>query len=81
MVDCARIKDIKNNIEFILTAQYANGGWPQFYPLQKNYSRYITFNDDAMAGIMFLLKDIIELQKESEQFSYILKEEKKRSNK
>ena len=46
-------------IEFILTAQYANGGWPQFYPLQKNYSRYITFNDDAMAGIMFLLKDII----------------------
>lgn len=47
-------------IEFILTAQYANGGWPQFYPLQKNYSRYITFNDDAMAGIMFLLKDIID---------------------
>ena len=46
-------------IEFILTAQYANGGWPQFYPLQKNYSSYITFNDDAMAGIMFLLKDII----------------------
>lgn len=45
-------------IDFILTAQYKNGGWPQYYPLQNNYSRHITFNDDAMGGIMQLLKDI-----------------------
>jgi PelA/Pel-15E family pectate lyase len=46
-------------IDFVLSAQYANGGWPQYYPLQKNYSRCITFNDDAMTGIMAMFKDII----------------------
>ena len=47
-------------LDFILSAQYANGGWPQYYPLENNYSRYITFNDDAMCGVMWLLKDISE---------------------
>ena len=46
--------------DFILAAQYANGGWPQYYPLENNYSRCITFNDDAFTGIMWLLKDIVE---------------------
>jgi PelA/Pel-15E family pectate lyase len=47
--------------DFILSAQYANGGWPQYYPLEKNnYSTHITLNDDAMAGILFLLKDVKE---------------------
>ena len=36
-------------LDFILTSQFANGGWPQYFPLQKNYSRYITYNDDAIA--------------------------------
>jgi PelA/Pel-15E family pectate lyase len=48
-------------LDFIMTAQYANGGWPQYFPLEKNnYSSHITFNDDAMCGIMELLKDIAE---------------------
>jgi PelA/Pel-15E family pectate lyase len=46
--------------DYILAAQYANGGWPQYYPLENNYSRYVTFNDDAMCGIMWMLKDIAE---------------------
>ncbi len=46
-------------IEFILQAQYANGGWPQYFPLEKGYSRHITFNDGAYMGIMNLLKKII----------------------
>ncbi|MFX6717068.1 pectate lyase, partial [Acinetobacter baumannii] len=29
-------------LNYILEAQYANGGWPQYYPLENNYSRYIT---------------------------------------
>ncbi len=45
-------------INFILDAQYGNGGWPQYFPLQKGYSRHITFNDDAYVGIMNTLKDI-----------------------
>ena len=47
-------------LDYILSAQYANGGWPQYYPLEKNYSRYITYNDGAICGIMWLLKDIAE---------------------
>jgi PelA/Pel-15E family pectate lyase len=45
-------------LNFILAAQYQNGGWPQYFPLEDNYSRCITFNDDAYTGIMWLLKDI-----------------------
>ena len=45
--------------EFILKAQYKNGGWPQYYPIEKNnYSSHITFNDGALEGIINLLKDV-----------------------
>jgi xylan 1,4-beta-xylosidase len=47
-------------IEFILAAQYPNGGWPQYYPLQNNYSRQITYNDDAYVGVMELLEKIVD---------------------
>lgn len=47
-------------LQFILTAQYKNGGWPQYYPLEENYSRHITYNDGAFTGIMQLLKNMIE---------------------
>ena len=45
-------------LDFILAAQYRNGGWPQYYPLESGYSRCITFNDGAYEGIMRVLKDI-----------------------
>ena len=53
-------------VDYLLKAQYANGGWPQFYPLQGNagYSRYITFNDNAMIGAMSVLRDIAEKRPE-----------------
>jgi PelA/Pel-15E family pectate lyase len=46
-------------IEFVLAAQYPNGGWPQYYPLQNNYSRHITYNDGAYIGVMELLEKIV----------------------
>jgi PelA/Pel-15E family pectate lyase len=47
-------------IGFVLEAQYPNGGWPQYFPLEKgNYSRRITFNDGAYIGIMGILKKIV----------------------
>jgi PelA/Pel-15E family pectate lyase len=42
-------------IDFMLAAQYENGGWPQTYP---RYSNHITYNDDAMIGVMTVLHDI-----------------------
>jgi PelA/Pel-15E family pectate lyase len=63
-------------IRFVLDAQYDNGGWPQYYPLEKgNYSRRITFNDGAYIGIMILLKKILD----SPSYLYII-EPKIRSN-
>ncbi|BAV08751.1 pectate lyase, PelA/Pel-15E family [Filimonas lacunae] len=53
---------VLHGLRFILDAQYNNGGWPQYYPLEKGYSRHITYNDDAMAGIMDLLKNILDNQ-------------------
>ena len=46
-------------LDHILKAQYGNGGWPQYSPPPKDtYHRYITFNDGAMARLMFLLRDV-----------------------
>jgi PelA/Pel-15E family pectate lyase len=61
-----KIKDEKykdaalRGIDFTLAAQYANGGWPQFYPLEDKYTRHVTFNDGAMIGIMNMLKEILD---------------------
>ncbi|PKL81532.1 MAG: pectate lyase, partial [Ignavibacteriae bacterium HGW-Ignavibacteriae-3] len=45
-----------HGIEFIFSAQYPNGGWPQFFPDTSGYKKYITFNDGAMVGILNLLR-------------------------
>ena len=49
-------------VDYLLKAQYPNGGWPQFYPLKRkgSYSNHITFNDGAMVGVLTLLKDITD---------------------
>jgi pectinesterase len=45
-------------LDYILEAQYDNGGWPQFYPLKKGYYTHITYNDDSMVNIMNVLEEI-----------------------
>ena len=49
-----------HGINFILKAQYNNGGWPQFFPDVSGYRKYITFNDDAMIGVMTVLQHIAQ---------------------
>ncbi|MDW7692774.1 pectate lyase [Flammeovirgaceae bacterium SG7u.111] len=50
-----------HGLDYLLAAQYPNGGWPQFYPLRKKgYYSEITYNDNAMMNVMFLLQDIAE---------------------
>ena len=45
-------------LDYLLKAQYPNGGWPQFYPNLDGYYKHITFNDNAMLGVMKLLRDV-----------------------
>ena len=35
-------------VEYLLHAQFPNGGWPQVWPLEGGYHDAITFNDDAV---------------------------------
>ena len=46
-------------LHYLLEAQYPNGGWPQFYPLRDGYWSHITYNDDAMIGVMETLRSIV----------------------
>ena len=45
-------------VDYLLAAQYENGGYPQFFPLKKGYYTHITLNDDAMIGVLKVLRDI-----------------------
>jgi PelA/Pel-15E family pectate lyase len=65
----ARYRDASlRGIDFILWAQYPNGGWPQFFPDTSGYRKYITFNDGAMPGIMKVLYGIL---KNSDEYSFV----------
>ena len=49
---------VKRGIDYLMDAQYPNGGWPQVWPLQGGYHDAITFNDDAMTQTMEVLRDV-----------------------
>lgn len=51
-------KAFLKGVDYILEAQYDNGGWPQFYPLREGYYTHITYNDDSMINILKLLKEL-----------------------
>ncbi|MGC6450047.1 MAG: pectate lyase [Pirellulaceae bacterium] len=53
-------------IQFLIDAQYENGGWPQYYPLTSGYHLHITYNDGAMIGVMELFRDIVQRADEFE---------------
>lgn len=47
-------------VDYLLSSQYDNGGFPQFFPLKKGYYTHITFNDDAMIGTLRFLRDVAQ---------------------
>ena len=53
-------KAFEKGCNYLLEAQYPNGGYPQFYPLKKGYATHITYNDNAMVNVLVLLKDLSE---------------------
>jgi PelA/Pel-15E family pectate lyase len=79
--DAAQRERFKNGflagLDYLLEAQYPNGGWPQFYPKPRGYSRHITFNDNAMIGAMRLLRDIGQ---KKEPFGFVDEQRRKRAN-
>ena len=49
----------EKGIAYLLKAQYANGGWPQYYPDQSIYRAEITYNDDAMVNVLNIMLNIV----------------------
>jgi PelA/Pel-15E family pectate lyase len=60
------IEAFNRGVDYLLASQYENGGFPQFYPLRKGYYSHITFNDDAMIGVLNVFRDIAQKQKDYE---------------
>ena len=64
-----RFKDAAlRGVQYLLDGQYDNGGWPQRFPHPSGYAQYITFNDNAMIGVLSLLRDIAQQEKD---FSFV----------
>ena len=49
---------LHRGLEYVLRAQFPNGGWPQVYPLMGGYHDAITFNDTAMVNVLRLLREV-----------------------
>lgn len=45
-------------VDYLLSAQYANGGWPQYFPLRKGYYTHITYNDNSMVDVLNVLREV-----------------------
>lgn len=49
---------VTHGAEYLLSGQYANGGWPQFWPEMRDYQVHITYNDNAMVNTLNTIRDI-----------------------
>jgi len=50
----------QKGIDYLLKAQYANGGWPQYYPDASSYRSQVTYNDNAMVNVLTVLWDVVD---------------------
>ncbi|WP_334185135.1 pectate lyase [Novosphingobium sp.] len=59
--DGARYRDaFVRGVDYLLEAQFPNGGWPQVYPLQGGYHDALTFNDNAISQVAVFLQEVGE---------------------
>ena len=65
-------------LDYLLAAQYESGGFPQFFPLRKGYYTHITFNDDAMIGVLKVLR---EIAKKKEDYLFVDEERRLKAEK
>ncbi|MCX2479853.1 pectate lyase [Pedobacter sp. MC2016-15] len=54
------LRAAEKGIDYLLKAQYANGGWPQYFPKKDFYRHQITYNDNAMINVLDIMQDIVE---------------------
>ncbi len=54
-------ESVELGLKFMLQSQYANGAWPQWYPLRGGYYNHYTFNDNS-------INDCIRVMMEAHQY-------------
>ena len=54
----------QKGLDYLLKAQYANGGWPQYFPKHNLYRGQITYNDNAIVNVLTIFQDIIDKAKD-----------------
>lgn len=50
---------VRRGVEYLLSGQYDNGGWPQFWPDADGYHVQITFNDDAIINTLSIIQKMV----------------------
>lgn len=60
---------VQKGIDYLLVAQYENGGWSQYYPDHSSYRGEITYNDNAMINVLNILQDIVEGKNDFDQLN------------
>ncbi len=73
----AYLKAVEKGINYLLNAQNAVGGWGQFYPDINGYHKHITYNDNAMIDVMWVLKYASECTNDFEKIDKTLSKKAK----
>ncbi len=71
------LKSAEKGIEYLLSMQYGNGGFPQYYPNTSIYRKQVTYNDNAMINVLTILYNIAEGKEGFDAVSARLKEKSK----
>lgn len=64
---------VQKGVDYLLEAQYENGGWSQYYPDHSSYRGEITYNDNAMTNVLNIMQDIVEGKNDFDQLNEVYK--------
>jgi PelA/Pel-15E family pectate lyase len=73
----AYLKSAEKGIEYLLSMQYENGGFPQYFPNKSIYRKQVTYNDNAMINVLTILYNISEGKEGFDVVNSQLKEKSK----
>jgi PelA/Pel-15E family pectate lyase len=65
----------EKGLRYLLSMQYDNGGFPQFFPDTSGYRKHITYNDNAMVNVLELFKKIVDKKEPFDEIGQTLSEE------
>ncbi|KQT16123.1 pectate lyase [Chryseobacterium sp. Leaf404] len=73
----AYLKSAEKGIEYLLSMQYENGGFPQYFPNSAIYRKQVTYNDNAMINALTVLYNVAEGKEGFDAVDQKLKEKSK----